>query len=82
MILKLHIKCVFCPLFFFLSQILISNTWQPFLTTFHICKALQQKVVVVVVVVCVACTFNEHDARDDDDDDVCERKKQHRLLQF
>jgi hypothetical protein len=72
---------VFCPLFFFLSQILISNTWQPFLTTFHICKALQQKVVVVVVV-CVACTFNEHDARDDDDDDVCERKKQHRLLQF
>ena len=59
----------FCPLFF-LSQILISNTWQPFLTTFHIC-ASQQKGVVVVV----ACTFNEHDERDDDDDDdACERK--------
>lgn len=61
------LRWVFCPFF-------DPNTWQPFLTTFHICKALQQKVVVVVVV--VACTFNEHDERDDDDDDddACERK--------
>ena len=58
------LRWVFCPFF-------DPNTWQPFLTTFHIC-ALQQKVVVVVVV--VACTFNEHDERDDDDDDACERK--------
>ena len=64
-------KVLFLGFALFLSQIFDPNTWQPFLTTFHICASQQKGVVVVVV----ACTFNEHDERDDDDDDdACERK--------